>query len=101
MLNNYCLHGKTIYTENKSEEYSYCVCCGSLIEFEFRNLLIFCQWCLNEKVLFLNNKNKNSHAVALGRLGGLKGGKARAEALSPEERSKIAKEAAKIRWKKF
>ena len=33
-----------------------------------------------------------------GRLGGLKGGKARAEALTPERRSEIAKEAAKKRW---
>ena len=32
------------------------------------------------------------------RKGGLKGGKARAEALSPEERSAIAKKAAKARW---
>lgn len=32
--------------------------------------------------------------------GGLKGGKARAEALTPEERSEIAKKAAKARWKK-
>ena len=43
---------------------------------------------------------KNPAAVALGRLGGLKGGKARAEALTPEERSEIARKAAKARWKK-
>ena len=36
-------------------------------------------------------REKNSAAVALGRLGGLKGGKARAEKLSPEERKEIAK----------
>ena len=36
--------------------------------------------------------------VALGRRGGLKGGKARAEKLTPEERSEIAKKAAKARW---
>jgi len=42
--------------------------------------------------------HKNPAAVALGRLGGLKGGKARAEALSPEKRSKIARKAAKARW---
>jgi len=35
---------------------------------------------------------------ALGRLGGLKGGKARAEKLTPERRSEIAKKAAKARW---
>jgi hypothetical protein len=42
---------------------------------------------------------KNPAAVALGRLGGAKGGPARAKALSPEERSSIAKRAAKARWK--
>jgi len=36
----------------------------------------------------------------LGRLGGLKGGKARAKALTPEQRSNIAKIAAKKRWDK-
>lgn len=35
-----------------------------------------------------------------GRKGGLKGGKARAEALTPEQRSAIAKKAAESRWKK-
>lgn len=43
---------------------------------------------------------RNPAAVALGRLGGLKGGKARAEALSPKKRSEIAKKAAKARWDK-
>lgn len=38
-------------------------------------------------------------AVALGRRGGLKGGKARAEKLSAQERSEIAKKAAQARWK--
>ncbi len=42
---------------------------------------------------------KNPAAVALGRRGGLKGGIARAESLSPEERSSIAKRAAAARWK--
>jgi hypothetical protein len=42
---------------------------------------------------------KNPAAVALGRLGGLKGGKARAAKLSPEQRSDIAKQAAAKRWK--
>lgn len=45
-------------------------------------------------------KEKNPAAVALGRLGGLKGGKARAEKLSPERRKEIAKKAAETRWKK-
>jgi hypothetical protein len=39
-------------------------------------------------------------AAALGRKGGLKGGKARAAALSPKKRSEIAKKAAKARWHK-
>lgn len=43
---------------------------------------------------------KNPAAVALGRLGGLKGGKARAKSLTPEQRSEIAKKAAAKRWKK-
>ncbi len=43
---------------------------------------------------------KNPAAVALGRLGGLKGGKARAEKLTTEERSEIAKKAAQARWGK-
>lgn len=42
---------------------------------------------------------KNPAAVALGRLGGKKGGKARAEALSPAKRKAIAKKAAAARWK--
>lgn len=43
---------------------------------------------------------KNQAAVELGRLGGLKGGKARAEKLTPEERSEIARRAAQARWKR-
>ena len=43
---------------------------------------------------------KNPAAVALGRKGGLKGGKARAESMSAKERSAIAKKAAKARWSK-
>lgn len=42
---------------------------------------------------------KNPAAVALGRLGGLKGGKARMEKLSPKRRAEIAKKAARARWK--
>ena len=41
---------------------------------------------------------KNLAAVALGRLGGLKGGKARAAKLTPEQRRDIAKRAASARW---
>lgn len=44
-------------------------------------------------------RRKNPAAVALGRRGGLVGGKARAAKLSPEERSDIARRAAAARWK--
>ena len=43
---------------------------------------------------------KNPAAVALGRLGGLKGGVARAAKLSSAKRKEIAKKAAKARWAK-
>jgi len=43
---------------------------------------------------------KNPAAVALGRLGGLRGGPARAKKLSQKKRSQIAQKAAKTRWKK-
>ena len=45
-------------------------------------------------------KTKNPAAVALGRLGGLKGGKARAAKLSAAKRKAIAKKAAAKRWGK-
>lgn len=44
--------------------------------------------------------DKDPAAVALGRKGGLKGGKARAKALSKKKRAEIAKKAAKARWAK-
>ncbi len=47
-----------------------------------------------------NPNEKKFDPVALGRLGGLKGGKARAEKLTPEQRSEVAKKAAKARWGK-
>ncbi|RWY53955.1 histone H1 [Mucilaginibacter gilvus] len=43
---------------------------------------------------------KNESAVALGRLGGLRGGKARADKLTPERRKEIAQKAAAKRWGK-
>jgi len=43
---------------------------------------------------------KNPAAVALGRMGGLKGGKARAKALSSAKRAQIARKAASARWKR-
>jgi hypothetical protein len=43
---------------------------------------------------------KNPHAVALGRLGGQKGGVARAKRLSGKKRTEIARKAAMARWRK-
>ncbi|HET7695991.1 MAG TPA: hypothetical protein VFK57_09815 [Vicinamibacterales bacterium] len=43
---------------------------------------------------------RNPHAAALGRLGGLRGGLARAAALSPRRRREIARAAARARWRK-
>jgi hypothetical protein len=45
------------------------------------------------------SEGKNPAAVALGRLGGLKGGKARAASMTAKQRSAVAKKAAKARWK--
>jgi hypothetical protein len=47
-----------------------------------------------------SHPEKNPAAVALGRLGGLKGGKARAAKLSARKRKAIAKKAAETRWRK-
>jgi hypothetical protein len=43
---------------------------------------------------------KDQAAVSLGRKGGLKGGRARADSMTPEQRKKIAQDAAKKRWDK-
>ena len=43
---------------------------------------------------------KDPAAVALGRMGGLKGGRARAQALTKEQRAEIARKAASARWSK-
>jgi hypothetical protein len=55
-----------------------------------------------QKVVEISTKlpvpEKNPAAVALGRLGGLKGGKARADSMPPEKRKEIAQRAAKQRW---
>jgi hypothetical protein len=45
-------------------------------------------------------REKDPAAVALGRKGGLKGGKARAKAMTKKQRVESAKKAAKARWKK-
>lgn len=47
-----------------------------------------------------SGSSKNPAAVSLGRLGGLKGGKARAQRLTKTERSEAARKAAKARWQK-
>ena len=52
-----------------------------------------------ETVEILHDEGKNPAAVMLGRLGGLKGGNARAKSLSAKQRSEIAQKAAKKRWK--
>jgi hypothetical protein len=46
-------------------------------------------------------REKNPAAVALGRLGGKKGGPARAAALSKKKRRRIARKAAQARWRKY
>jgi hypothetical protein len=45
-------------------------------------------------------REKNPHAMALGKMGGSKGGKARAAKLTAEERSESARKAALARWAK-
>ena len=52
-----------------------------------------------EQATGTTKRRKNPATVALGRRGGLKGGKARAAALTKDERVAIAKRAAKARWK--
>lgn len=50
--------------------------------------------------ILTEDDHKNPNAVALGRLGGLKGGKARAAKLSSKKRKEIAKKAVEARWNK-
>jgi hypothetical protein len=56
----------------------------------------FCEYVFNA----MTKKKKNPHAVALGKIGGSKGGKVRASKLSPERRSEIARKAVLARWAK-
>jgi len=53
-----------------------------------------------ESIADINIGQKNPAAVALGRMGGLKGGKARAAKLSPMAKTAIARKAARARWDK-
>jgi hypothetical protein len=55
---------------------------------------------VKEEPTTIPTKEKNPAAVALGRLGGLKGGPARAKKLSSKKRKAIAEKAAKTRWNK-
>jgi hypothetical protein len=68
-----------------------------------------CPWCFAptyragagqrvDSMALAPTAGKNPHAAALGRLGGLKGGPARAAALSPLRRREIALNAARARW---
>ena len=52
------------------------------------------------KTIQFPRKPKNPAAVMLGKLGGTKGGRARAAKLTPEQRKEIAQRAAKARWGK-
>jgi hypothetical protein len=54
----------------------------------------------HEKTEITLPDTRNPAAVALGRLGGLKGGKARAKSLTKAQRIKIARSGATARWKK-
>jgi hypothetical protein len=45
-------------------------------------------------------RQKNPAAVALGRIGGVKGGKSRMAQLSPTQRSELGRKAAAVRWSK-
>lgn len=54
-----------------------------------------------ERLAILRNRRVvNPHAAALGRLGGLKGGPARAAALSAKQRRDVARRAAQARWRR-
>lgn len=61
-----------------------------------------CPWCHapTEASVAPLPPQKNPHAAALGRLGGLKGGQARAKALTAAQRRRIASRAARARWAK-
>jgi hypothetical protein len=59
-----------------------------------------CPQCHAPTEVVSDPEAKNPHAAALGRLGGLRGGRARAEALSAKRRRDIARKAALARWRK-
>lgn len=82
----------------KNNAYENAILLRDKIKNEISNLDLFIKMFneLSPKDIELN---KNPAAVALGRLGGIKGGKARADKLTPQRRSEIAKKAADARWK--
>jgi hypothetical protein len=53
---------------------------------------------LNRSSYHATMSKKSEAAKLLGRLGGLKGGKARAKKLTPEQRSAVARKGAEVRW---
>jgi hypothetical protein len=61
---------------------------------------IGCQACRGIGWRVVEVEDEESPAATLGRAGGLKGGKARAEKLSPERRREIAQKAAATRWER-
>jgi hypothetical protein len=63
-------------------------------------ILISISRSLNFESTHLMGKKKNPNAVALGKLGGSKGGKIRAQRLTAEQRKEIARKAVKARWAK-
>lgn len=56
--------------------------------------------CENRERFHAMANKKNPHAVALGRLGGLKGGKARMAPLTAKQRRELARKAVLARWAK-
>jgi hypothetical protein len=70
------------------------------MEITFHNTSKYQSWPMPKSSRKQPNKKKNPAAVALGRLGGLKGGPARAAKLTPEQRSEFARRAVIARWSK-
>jgi len=58
------------------------------------------QESIGEAPVVLNVREKDPNAVALGRKGGRKGGKARAAKMTPDERRDAARKASLARWRK-
>ena len=65
-----------------------------------RNFISFYHQAYRVAVWSSRHNKKNPAAVALGKLGGKKGGPARAKKLSREQRKAIAEEAARARWRR-